>query len=83
MLTEWDLNSAGNIALTPLAWFEAADFYGLQIGLRLEILPEPDSGESRKAVQLSIEPEQALELARVLQTAAGHLLAQRAPDSTN
>lgn len=76
MVTEWDKNSAGNIALSPLLRFQIADFYGLQVGLRLEIQPSPDSGESQTALQLSIEPEQALELARVLHLAVDHILTQ-------
>lgn len=63
MVTEWDKNSAGNIALTPLVSIDAQVWDRRIVGLRLELSRSPAHGpEDPVAVQVGMSPGQALEL---------------------
>jgi len=83
MTSEWDKNSAGNIALQALVNYEALDFYGIAVGLRLEISPGPDPDGPRIFVQLSMDVDRAQDLANLLQMVVDHIQAQKPQAPTN
>jgi hypothetical protein len=74
MLDEWERNSAGNVALTPIVSMEAQVWERRIVGLRLELSADPARGpEGPVAVQVGMSPEQAAHLMRLLQWCADHL----------
>ena len=84
MRLEWDNNREGNIALTPLVEYEAADLYGLGVGLRLEMSDDPAQPHKvAKCIQAAMSADQAPDLIQILQLSVDHILAARSPTPTN
>lgn len=78
MLTEWERDSEGNVALTPLIRAHTADLYGVGVGLRLEMSRSPgESNTDLTPVQTVLSVEQAEDLIVRLQLAIDHIRAQQ------
>jgi hypothetical protein len=70
-LTEWERNSAGNVALTPLGTVETALIERRVVGVRFELSPTADHSDQPHiglvAIQVGMTPEQTRDLVRLLQ----------------
>jgi hypothetical protein len=71
----------GSITLWTAEQFQVAICGGMTIGLWAEYHQSPDKTLEPLSIQLALTPEQALLLARALETAAHQ--AMKPPDSTN
>ena len=72
--SEWEKDSAGDIALSPVIAFEVGAAMTAVVA-RIEFLRAGTDGQKTSAVQLVLTPKSALELAEFLERYARQILA--------
>lgn len=73
MSDDWTLDSAGNVAVAPVAGWKIASFAGMGVVLRLSYLDGPDAlatMDVSASSQFVLMPAQALELAEAIRSRA-------------
>lgn len=84
MLSEWDRNGAGNVALTPIFSMEIQPLLGTGIGLRLELVTNQDQPQKDlDVVQMGMTLDQAEKLIELLRLQIDALLANRPSGPVN
>jgi hypothetical protein len=74
MISEWDKNNAGNVALTPIVSMDVQLIFGGVVGFRLELSQNPDRTHTDlRVVQVGMSPEQARDMIQRLQWCIDHL----------